>query len=206
MTSTYGDGADLPIASMELHAVRGSADNEAAEDARLVTAARSGDRAAFGCLYDRFAPMVHGILLARVPLSEVDDLVHDVFLHAMPRLHSLRDIGRFGPWLAAITRNRANDYYRQSVPEVELAEEYSEEAVEGRARIAPDADAVAILAVIRELPETYRETLLLRLVEGMTGPEIAARIGLTHGSVRVNLHRGMQLLREKLQLGKKYRE
>ena len=39
---------------------------------------------------------------------------------------------------------------------------------------------------------------MLRLVEGMTGPEIAARTGLTDGSVRVNLHRGMKLLREKL--------
>jgi DNA-directed RNA polymerase specialized sigma subunit, sigma24 homolog len=48
------------------------------------------------------------------------------------------------------------------------------------------------------LPDTYRETLILRLVEGMTGPEIAARTGLTHGSVRVNLHRGMQQLRELL--------
>ena len=41
-----------------------------------------------------------------------------------------------------------------------------------------------------------RDALILRLVEGMTGPEIAARTGLTHGSVRVNLHRGMQQLRE----------
>jgi RNA polymerase sigma-70 factor (ECF subfamily) len=55
-----------------------------------------------------------------------------------------------------------------------------------------------ILAVVRALPEPYREPLILRLVEGMTGPEIAARTGLTHGSVRVNLYRGMQLLRGKL--------
>ena len=55
-----------------------------------------------------------------------------------------------------------------------------------------------ILAVVRALPEPYREPLILRLVEGMTGPEIATRTGLTHGSVRVNLCRGMQLLREKL--------
>jgi RNA polymerase sigma-70 factor (ECF subfamily) len=40
--------------------------------------------------------------------------------------------------------------------------------------------------------------LILRLVEGMTGPEIAARTGMTHGSVRVNLHRGMEQLRAKL--------
>ena len=55
-----------------------------------------------------------------------------------------------------------------------------------------------MLAAIRALPEAYRETLTLRLVEGMTGPEIAERTGLTHGSVRVNLHRGMLQLRAAL--------
>jgi RNA polymerase sigma-70 factor (ECF subfamily) len=55
-----------------------------------------------------------------------------------------------------------------------------------------------VLATIRTLPEAYREPLLLRLVEGMSGSEIAERTGLTHGSVRVNLHRGMTLLRQKL--------
>ena len=44
----------------------------------------------------------------------------------------------------------------------------------------------------------YRVTLILRLVEGFTGPEIAAQTGLTEGSVRVNLHRGMKQLRERL--------
>ena len=57
---------------------------------------------------------------------------------------------------------------------------------------------VKLLAIVNALPEAYRETLVLRLVEGMTGPEIAARTGLTAASVRVNLHRGMKMLREKL--------
>ena len=51
------------------------------------------------------------------------------------------------------------------------------------------------LAALRALPEAYRETLVLRLVEGLSGAEIAERTGLTPGSVRVNLHRGMALLR-----------
>jgi RNA polymerase sigma-70 factor (ECF subfamily) len=55
-----------------------------------------------------------------------------------------------------------------------------------------------VLAAIRALPEAYRETLVLRLVEGMTGPEIAQRTGLTAASVRVNLHRGMKQLRARL--------
>ena len=58
---------------------------------------------------------------------------------------------------------------------------------------------VAVLDVIRTLPAAYRETLVLRLVEGLTGPEIAERTGLTPASVRVNLHRGMALLRAKLE-------
>ena len=51
---------------------------------------------------------------------------------------------------------------------------------------------------IKSLPEAYSETLVLRLVEGMTGNEIAARTGLKPESVRVNLHRGMEMLRQKL--------
>jgi len=195
MASRWGNGVELP-ARLELQFVKERPSAEAPDDARLVVAARAGDRAAFGGLYDRYARLVHGILLARVPLSEVDDLVHDVFLRALARLDSLRDISRFGAWLAAIARNRASDYHRQSVPEVELTDDLPEENVAGGG--PPDAEAASILAVIQALPETYRETLLLRLVEGMTGPEIAAYTGLTHGSVRVNLHRGMQLLREKL--------
>ena len=168
-------------------------------DSSLVLAAREGDRAAFGGLYARYARMVHGILLARVPAPDVDDLVQDVFLRALPRLCDLRDVGRFGPWLAAITRNRANDYYRQTRAVAAVTESLPEDEAELPAsNTAPDAEAAMILAFVRNLPDAYRETLILRLVEGMTGPEIAARTGLTPGSVRVNLHRGMQQLREKL--------
>ena len=200
MASTCGDGIELLSASLDHPAVnhRSEAAGDAQDDARLVEAARGGDRVAFGRLYDRYARMVHGILLARVPLSEVDDLVQDVFLRALPRLHTLRDVTRFGAWLAAITRNRAHDYHRHTVEEVELPEELPGEQTEGKAARSFDDEASFLLAVIRGLPETYREILLLRLVEGMTGPEIAARTGLKHGSVRVNLHRGMQKLREKL--------
>lgn len=195
-----GNRVDALAGAMAGQAVTNPSDSNNAADERFVEAARRGDRAAFGRLYDRYARMVHGILLARVPHGEVDDLVHDAFLQALRQLHTLRDTTRFGAWLAAIARNRANDYHRHSVEQVELPVGLSDE-VEGRSSsksYEEDAEALFLLACIRELPQTYRETLLLRLVEGMTGPEIAARTGLTPGSVRVNLHRGMQQLREKL--------
>ena len=62
----------------------------APSDAALVTAAREGDRVAYGELYARYGRMVHGILLARTPRREVADLVQDVFLTAWRRLGALR--------------------------------------------------------------------------------------------------------------------
>jgi len=172
---------------------------ETREEDSLISAARDGDRAAFGRLYQRHARMVHGILLARVPPREVDDLVQEVFLLALRQLHSLRDTSRFGAWLGTITRNRANDYFRKTIPQEQVTEPVSENRPESRkANDTDEQEAAVILEVLRALPEPYREPLILRLVEGLTGPEIAARTGLTHGSVRVNLCRGMQLLREKL--------
>ena len=184
---------------MERQAVTAWSETAPRDDDSLVSAAREGDRAAFGRLYDRYARMVHGILLSRVPPREVDDLVQEVFLSALRQLHALRDISRFGAWLATITRNRANDYFRRTIPDGKLTEPVSENQAESRtSNHATEQEAAMILAVVRDLPEPYREPLILRLVEGMTGPEIATRTGLTHGSVRVNLCRGMQMLREKL--------
>ena len=161
-------------------------------EALLVRAVLDGDRESFSTLYGQFAPLVHGILLARVPRLEVEDLVQDIFLHAFRKLNTLRDAAAFGPWIAMIARNRAMDFHRRSRATVEINEEQSSDDRGHRAR------AEEILDVIRGLPEAYRETLVLRLVEGMTGPEIALRTGLTAASVRVNLHRGMKKLREQL--------
>jgi RNA polymerase sigma-70 factor (ECF subfamily) len=160
-------------------------------ESALVSAARGGDRAAFGALYARYGRMAHGILLARVPRRDVDDLVQDVFLQALRRLDALRDPAAFGPWLAAIARRRAADYFRRAEVTAELPGDLA-------GAVHPEGEAASVLAAIRALPDAYRETLVLRLVEGMTGPEIARRTGLTPGSVRVNLHRGLQMLRERL--------
>jgi RNA polymerase sigma-70 factor (ECF subfamily) len=184
---------------MERRAVIAQPTTDTSADDALVSAARGGDRSAFGLLYDRYARTVHGILLCRVPPREVDDLVQEVFLLALRKLDSLRDLSRFGAWLSTITRNRANDYYRNARRVEQPMEPAEEEQAQSRSNDhVAEQEAAMTLAVLRTLPETYREPLMLRLVEGMTGPEIAARLGLTHGSVRVNLHRGMQMLRERL--------
>ena len=165
-----------------------------------VEAAQRGDRAAFASLHEQYTPRVHGMLLAQVGMNDTDDLVQEVFLHALRKLPTLRDSAAFGPWLATITRNFAMRFLRDRRRRMNVAPHASAKPASGADRSAARGEAVRMLEVRRSLPEAYQETLILRLVEGLTGPQIAACTGLTPGSVRVNLHRGMNMLRDKLGL------
>jgi RNA polymerase sigma-70 factor (ECF subfamily) len=165
----------------------------AGDHVELVLAAQGGDRDAYGQLYLRFARAVHAVLLARLPRAHVEDLVQDVFLHAMTKLRELREPSAFGGWICTLARRRAADHYRRGTSQGPLPETVAHDA-------SPEvaAEAAAAVAAIRALPEAYRETLAMRLIAGMSGPEIATITGLTPDSVRVNLHRGFRLLRERL--------
>jgi RNA polymerase sigma-70 factor, ECF subfamily len=175
----------MPLTLVTEELAAGPADEE------LIRAAAGGDRLAFGELYVRYARLVHGILLARVPPRDAEDLVQDVFMTALRRMNELRTAAAFRGWLAAIARNRAIDYFRERG-----ARRESSELRERMGQGGATPEGLVALDLIRHLPEAYRETMILRLVEGMTGPEIARQTGLAPESVRVNLCRGMKMMRE----------
>jgi len=185
-----GEGAAVRVPKGDDGDDRSGGDADA-DVAALVRAARAGDRAAFAALYRRFARAVHAVVLARASYGDAGDLVQDVFVVALERLEQVADPAAFPGWILSVARSRAIDHVRKQRP-VELVGEPA-------ATPAPTAEAQRALDAIRALPEAYRETLIMRFVEGMTGPEIAERTGLAPGSVRVNLHRGMKLLRDKLE-------
>ncbi|MBI3723968.1 RNA polymerase sigma factor [bacterium] len=161
----------------------------------LVARALAGSSEAFQELYTKFAPSVHAIALSRFSSHDADEVVQEVFVHAHARLSQLREPAAIGPWLHAMARNASHDRHR-----ARARRPRSEPLHEGSAAAKTNGTGEGelrerVLHHIRSLPETYRETLLLRLVEGLSGPEIAEITGLTAASVRVNLHRGMELLR-----------
>ena len=160
-----------------------------------VQQARRGSHPAFAKLYARFSPMVHAILLGRFPPGLADDLTQECFITAHQRLAQLHDAAKFGPWMAVIARRikpaaELRRRTRSDIDQLASSDASPEQVIE----------ASQVLAAIATLPEAYRNTLLMRLAEGMSGPEIAAATGMTHQSVRVNLHRGMARLRQALGL------
>ncbi len=167
-------------------------------DRRLALDARRGDREAFASLYNRHKKVVNAVSLARVPIGDAADLVQEVFAAALRRIDTVREPEKIAGFLVGLARRIAAGYWRNRRPTEELgdadiavAEDASDKTLAGQ-----------VLSHIRELPEAYRLPLILRLVEDMTGPEIAEATGLTPGSVRVNLHRGMKQLRQSLKVEK----
>jgi RNA polymerase sigma-70 factor, ECF subfamily len=165
----------------------------------LVLRARAGDRTAFNGLYRRFAGAIHAVALAHAPAADVHDIVQDSFVRAWAHLAELREPDAFAGWIIGIARRRALDVRRSEKRHGGPAVALSDDTLTSSP--VPTGEAKEALLAISTLAETYRETLLMRLVEGMTGPEIAEATGMTPESVRVNLCRGMKLLRERLEKG-----
>lgn len=169
--------------------------------ADLVPQAQRGDREARAALYTAFARTVHAIALAHVGARHAEDVTQEVFCSVFASLATLRDPAALPGFMCTTARNAARDLLRRHrrtpprVPADDLTASGPSPADEAEQK----EQAQRVLACMQELPEAYRETLALRLVAGLSGQEIAERTGLTHGSVRVNLTRGMALLRPLLQ-------
>lgn len=148
-------------------------------------------------LYHRHARVVHGIALAHVGSADAEDVMQETFMAIQRGLPGVRDPDAIGAWVCQVARNQARDWLRRRRNRPTLVEDVEQVTEESR---TDDGElATRVLALVRSLPDAYRETLVLRLVEGLTGPEIALRTGLTHGSLRVNLCRGLALLRPLLE-------
>lgn len=189
---------DLPAPAARVSGPRGGGAEGGRELALALARARTGDPAACEALYRDYARAVHGIALARVGPGEAEDVTQEAFAAVFRGLSAVRDAAALPGWICAVARNVAEDARRRRArrpaPGPLASEPVAPPVRDGEGELRS-----RVLRRLEQLPQAYRETLVLRLVEGLSGPEIAARTGLSPGSVRVNLCRGMALLRPLLQ-------
>lgn len=125
----------------------------------------------------------------------VDDILQDVFLKAHASLHTVKSHGSFTAWLYRIAANAIADHYRGRKPSEEISDEL--------AAPEPEPDYIAELAsclqpLIADLPEAYRQALILSEIEGLTQKEVATRLGLSLSGAKSRVQRGREKLRQRL--------
>jgi RNA polymerase sigma-70 factor (ECF subfamily) len=178
--------------------------NEA--DDVLARRARGGDRPAFEELVRRTSRSVFARLyLETGDAHRAEDLLQETFLIAFRSVRRLKEPAGFRAWLMRIAANVAIDAARRdrrrkrARPQVESS---ALDALPGTGdrpdeRAQGEESRRRVLGVLRSLPEEYRLPLTLRYLGGSDYETIQTQLGLTNGSLRGLLHRGLKLLRER---------
>ncbi|MEM9065009.1 MAG: sigma-70 family RNA polymerase sigma factor [Planctomycetota bacterium] len=176
-------------------------DEQAALDAQL---AADGDPEALQRLWAHHRRWIAAVILAHKPReADLEDLLQEVALSLVRNVETVRDPQAVKPWLRTVAINAARAAGRTVTRRKRLRPEVRA-AVLDRAPESPNpTDQVAqqdtsggLLGLAQQLPEGYREPLLLRVARGMTYREIAAVTGLTETTIETRIARGRRMLRE----------
>lgn len=174
-------------------------------DAQLAARIRSGDSAALGELYDRYAGMALATALRVVRArDEAEDVVHDAFVAVWRKIDRFdADRGSLRAWLMTVVRNRAIDRVRARRPNMDL--EAADERSLLRTGPNPTWEAAVrrtaagdIQSAMADLPEEQRRAVELAYFEGYTYREVADLTGVAPGTANGRLRLALAKLRDAL--------
>jgi RNA polymerase sigma-70 factor (ECF subfamily) len=168
----------------------------------VIERARTGDRAAFGELYDTHVDAVYRYVLYRVrEPSDAEDLASEVFTRAFANIHRYRWQGKsFLAWLYTIARNAVTDRRRRERPTVDLDDAYgvAEEGPTAHDRAVRGEQVDALRGAVKHLTTEQQEVLVLRFVENMSSRQVAKVLGKNEGAIRALQFRALGRLRKLL--------
>lgn len=173
------------------------------ELARLST----GNPELFGVLMERYeAPLLRYIRrISSLPKEDAEDILQETFIKAYRNINDYDPEAKFSSWIYRIAHNQTIDTIRKrrivsasfSIDANDAAQ-FLHAATDIGAETERSDTLTHIETIIRELPETYRETLILRFLEEKSYEEIMDILELPKGSVATLVHRGKKLLHEKM--------
>jgi RNA polymerase sigma-70 factor (ECF subfamily) len=170
-------------------------------DAHHVQLLQGGDLRALAPLYERHAGEVRSMLLRTHPSlgrEGADDLAQEVFLTFMDTLGRYVHQGKLRSWLYGIAIRKARAWRRRHWLHLALGKQHG--LVASGTATAPDrteervAAALRVESVLESMPQTQREVVVLRMIQGLSGEETAQILGISENAVGTRLHRARQAL------------
>ena len=171
---------------------------------RLIDAATRGDAAAFARLTQAHYRLVYSLAYSAVgDWGAAQDIAQDTFLTAWTHLGNLRGAGAFPMWIRKIARNLALNWIRSAEYRRRLAERHEQlvvpmqEPAEDPAQLlGREERRAAVWKALQQLSAPVREAMVLFYLEGRSGPEAAAQLGISENAFKLRLHTGRARLRK----------
>lgn len=192
--------------SHETSTVRENASLSSLEDDELVFKAMKGDQHAFKLLMDKYQKPLYFHVLKMVKQHEqVEDLVQEAFMKAFNNIHAYNTTFAFSTWLYRITTNHTIDYLRKRKLKTTsihdpIRTKHGEIEIEIDSQNETDRHIIrkerkAILHdAISNLPDKYRQVIVMRHLEEMSYDEIAGELDLPLGTVKAHIFRAREML------------
>lgn len=157
-----------------------------------------GRREAQEQLYRKYASILFGLCLKYSRNKvEAEDNLHDSFITIFDKIHQYQSKGSFEGWIKRITINTVLQKYRKEDTLKVVSENFQEE-VELESGYE-DIGIQTLLQYIQELPNKYRLTFNMYVMDGYSHKEIAQQLGTSAGTSKSNLARARMLLKEKIE-------
>jgi RNA polymerase sigma factor (sigma-70 family) len=186
------------------------------EDRQLIARLQARDESAVHELAERYGSKIYQLALRQMKNPEdAEEVTQDVLLKVYRKIGAFRGDSALSSWIYRITFNTAMSRLRTA--KLERAAQQRERTRDGedggrRVRVEPtdwsrmpDEELLraqlrrAVMTAIQDLPEIYREPVVLRDIEGLSTEEASTRLHVKDQTLKSRLHRGRLLLRERLQ-------
>jgi RNA polymerase sigma-70 factor (ECF subfamily) len=178
------------------------------DDEALVRAAQRGDREAFGVLVSRHAPSILSLTTRMLgPAGDPEDVAQETFVAAYKALSRFQFGSKFSTWLYRIATNKCTDSLRSRRPDnisLDAAGDESSVAWEVASEETPHWEleqaelAWELDTAIQALPHLYRESFVLKHVEGLGYEEMSEILGVHRDTLKMRVYKARALLCESL--------
>jgi RNA polymerase sigma-70 factor (ECF subfamily) len=175
-------------------------------DAELIRLAQQGILEAFTTLYHRYWPSVYNRVRYTIPEQDIEDVTQEIFIAVMKSLKGFRGESQFNTWLRTLVNRQVADYYRHNTTSnnqlsISTDKDDSEQLAQTNTNHNPvDMDeSVALRHALIQLPEQYREILLMRFADGLRFNEIALISGKSLEATKSLFRRAVAELRKQVE-------
>ncbi len=186
-----------------------------ANETLFIERLKTGDAAAFDALIDKYSGDIYALLYRITEnVEEASDLTQDTFLRALRSIKSFRGDAELKTWLFRIAINESRNRFRWwkrrkrdvtisldtpiGVSNLTISDSLADNSISPENMALTREREYAIKAALREIPDIFREAVVLCDIEGLSYEETAAALGVGLGTVKSRISRGREELRRRL--------
>lgn len=164
----------------------------------LITALQTQQTSSMGLLYDRYAPLIYGLILRIVKSKPIaEDVLQETMMKIWNNIHVYNPTkGKFVSWMLRIARNKAIDTIRSVKYKQQQTNLDIEDQVSLSQKTSFNPDTIGVKEMVQKLPIEYREVVELAYFKGFTQSEMAKELALPLGTIKTRVRIALRELRK----------